>query len=301
MPTDYTKPASSIEDLINLLQQRSLIISDESKAIHFLKYVGYYRLAGYWQILQHDRINHLFQPGATFEQVVELYDFDRALRLLIYDSIERIEIGFRSLMINEMSMTHGAWWYTDEALAVNKDFHEANLKEIHKEIERSKEKFLAHHDNKYGSDTYPPAWMTLQALSFGTLSKLYYNLPKSLHAKKNIAIALGLPAKDYTENWITSICVLRNLCAHHTRVLNRVFDFPPRWLYSTPFPWVNHRPFNERLLYSQLISLKFLMNRISPGNHMTAKLLALIAKYPSISLVEMGFPANWEHAPLWQH
>jgi abortive infection bacteriophage resistance protein len=105
MPQEaFNKKPTSIADQISLLRSRGLEITDLAAAEHYLLHTGYYRLAGYWQILQSDIRNHIFREGSTFEEVVCLYKFDRELRLLVYDAIERIEISLRSVIICEMSM-----------------------------------------------------------------------------------------------------------------------------------------------------------------------------------------------------
>ena len=86
MTIRFQKPAISIPEQIVVLQQRHLIVSDIPLADHYLTYVGYYRLAGYWQTLQQDRVNHIFISGTTFEHVIELYNFDREFRLLLINA-----------------------------------------------------------------------------------------------------------------------------------------------------------------------------------------------------------------------
>ena len=88
----YTKEPTSIAEQIAQLKQRGLTIDDENLASHYLNNISYYRLAGYWWPMQDDKINHHFKPNSKFENVISLYNFDRELRLLLFDVIERIEI-----------------------------------------------------------------------------------------------------------------------------------------------------------------------------------------------------------------
>ena len=287
---------------IALLQSRGMVINDQAFASHFLTHVGYYRLAGYWQIFQTDPIKHIFRNITYFEDVIALYDFDRELRLLAYDAIERIEISFRTLMADHLCMSYGPHWYTDQAYAQDAQLFQANKSKIEEELDRSKEEFIKHHDQKYGK-AFPPAWMTLQVLSFGTLSKVYNNLSTKLPEKNSVARAMGLPNYTYFASWMLSISIIRNFCAHHSRIINRKFDFPPQKLMTSPHPWITKLPVSSHfasLLYHQLCSLKFLMDRVSPGNHFSQKLKALIAKYPRVSLINMGFSTGWEQEQLWR-
>ena len=89
----YNKSFFSISQQISQLKSRGLVISDQASAEHYLQNISYYRLSGYWWPMQADKIQHTFKPGSTFENVIAIYNFDRELRLLIFDVIERIEIG----------------------------------------------------------------------------------------------------------------------------------------------------------------------------------------------------------------
>jgi abortive infection bacteriophage resistance protein len=79
---NFSKPAISISNQIELLESRGLNFSDKPFAAHFLQHVSYYRLAGYWWPMQSDKVNHLFKEGSDFSNVVDLYNFDRELRLM---------------------------------------------------------------------------------------------------------------------------------------------------------------------------------------------------------------------------
>ncbi|MVT11700.1 hypothetical protein GO493_25780 [Chitinophaga sp. ysch24] len=143
----------------------------------------------------------------------------------------------------------------------------------------------------------------IQILSFGTLSKLYSNIKNNLPEKKAIARAVGLPNHLWLESWFVVFTVLRNYCAHHSRVCFRTFTFPPKDLHTTNLPWLKRLPAaGGRLrehLYYQLCAIRYVLHSIDPGNALTSKLKDLIKKYPSVSLRRMGFPADWDTEDLW--
>lgn len=99
----YEKPWEDVKNQVGKLKQRGLIINNEELALHYLQNISYYRLEGYWWPLQADKNNHIFKPNSHFETVISIYNFDRELRLLIFDVIERIEIGFRTRLIYHLS------------------------------------------------------------------------------------------------------------------------------------------------------------------------------------------------------
>jgi abortive infection bacteriophage resistance protein len=302
MTMPFEKPTTTVTEQIFLLQQRGLVINDPALAEHYLTHVGYYRLAGYWQFLQNDPVNHTFIPGVAFENIVELYNFDRELRLLLTDAIERIEVSLRSLIVNSMSPAYSPNWYSDPIFAERANRFDENISSIRSELDRSLEEFVAHHDRKYGKDDYPPAWKTMQVLSFGTLSKVYSNIRNDLPEKKAIAKKMGLPTYTWLESWMVVISVLRNFCAHHCRICYRKFNFPPKELIRSTHAWIKNYPTGnlKEHLYFQLCVIKYVSDRCSPDNHFSEKLKKLIANYPTISPNRMGFMPGWEQEDLWQ-
>lgn len=107
----YNKKALSIADQIAQLRQRGLEIDNASEAVHYLSNISYYRLAGYWWPMQSDKINHVFKEGSKFADVILLYNFDRELRLLVFNAVERIEIGLRTRLIYHLSHEFDPWWF----------------------------------------------------------------------------------------------------------------------------------------------------------------------------------------------
>ena len=90
MRTQYTKKALAAPEQVNLLKSRGLIIADEKNAVHTLNHINYYRLSAYIYPLLKDKENHIFKENVSFQNIIDLYNFDRELRLLFLDAIERI-------------------------------------------------------------------------------------------------------------------------------------------------------------------------------------------------------------------
>jgi len=299
MAQQFNKPPLSADDHIVLLKSRGLVVENQDTAKHYLSNIGYYRLAGYWFHFQEDTVKHIFREGVTFEQIIDAYSFDRSLRLLIFDAIERIEVGFRTHLSNIMCHSHGAFWFENEKL-FNQYFQD-NITSIDKELSRSKEDFIEHHRQKYGKDR-PPSWKTLEVMSLGNLSMLYASL-LSPTDKNQVARALGLPNYTYLESWMQSLSTLRNCCAHHCRIWKKLFQFPPKKLLTAQRNWIVDVPdahWKMQKLYYQICTIKYLLDVISPGNSLSSKLKSLIAKYPTIDIASLGFTKKWEAEPLWQ-
>jgi len=113
----FTKPATSITDQLALLRRRGMVIDDEPAARHYLQHISYYRLRAYWLTYEAPAAvgDHAFRPGTRFEDVLALYVFDRHLRLLVMDAIERVEVALRAGWAHHMAMTYGSHGYLDPA------------------------------------------------------------------------------------------------------------------------------------------------------------------------------------------
>lgn len=174
---NFEKAPSSIDEQIKQLQGRGLSINNPDFASHWLSHVSYYRLAGYWWPMQHDKVHHLFKPDSKFEDVIHLYNFDRELRILIFDGIEKIEISLRSKLIYHLSHEFDAWWFQKTEIFQSTSDLIETLSSIKEEVDRSKEIFIKEHKKKYKDDLrFPPSWKTLELTSFGSR---FYNSCKN--------------------------------------------------------------------------------------------------------------------------
>lgn len=233
------------------------------------------------------------------KNALALYYFDKELRTLIFTAVQSVEIALRAKMVHHISLKYGAFWFTDSSLFTNGSIHQTCLNQIEQELSRSREDFIQEHLDKYSSPELPPVWKTLEVTSFGTLSKLFCNL-SDISIKKKIAREFNLPQHKVLESWIKCIVVLRNCLAHHARVWNRNFPIMPQMTANLRGAWVVPNGFLLVKVYSQLCCLAYFENHIHPNNDFKSKLKKLLAKYPNVDTVAMGFPQNWETEPLWK-
>jgi len=297
----YEKQPCTIREHIEKLRSRGLIIQDESLAEQYLSHVSYYRLAGYWWPMQCNKISHEFKANSKFEDVVSLYNFDRELRILLFDIIEKIEISLRTKLIYHLSHEYDPWWFQQISIFQNTSALVETLAIIHKEVSRSKELFMKEHQRKYKEDLrFPPSWKTLELTSFGSLSKLYGNLKNSVQSKNQIAEELGAVNHTYLPSWLQSIAQIRNYRAHHSRLWNRNLPGTPKLLSNPPYLWVNDIPKDPSKLYMHLCVMRYLVNMIVPGNSFSQKLQDLLSRYPSVDPNALGMTPNWANEPLWK-
>jgi len=250
--------------------------------------------------MQADKENHIFKPDSTFEDVVHLYNFDRELRILLFDVIEKIEISLRTKLIYYLSHEFDPWWFQNTSIFQNTGALIDTLSSIQEEIERSKDIFIREHKRKYKDDLrFQPAWKTLELTSLGSLSKLYGNLKNDIQSKDIIAKESGAVNHTYLPSWLQSITQIRNYCAHHSRLWNRNLPGTPKILSHPPYRWVKDVPTDTHKLYLHLCIMRYMLNIVVPGNSFSAKLKELLAKYPSVDPNALGLKPNWRTESLW--
>jgi abortive infection bacteriophage resistance protein len=299
MKVNYSKKCMLPQELIALLKNRGLLFPDEQKAINYLTNIGYFRLSAYcYPLLDTPKTNHLYKKGATFDLVMNIYRFDRKLRLLLFNEIEKIEVAIRSVMCNLISdALNDVFWMTDAQNFKNPDIFTKRLSIIRSELDKSGEEFIVHFKNKY-TNPYPPAWMIAEIAPFGVLCSTFNNL-KYKSIKKKVANYFGLSI-PVLSSWIVSLVSLRNLCGHHNRTWNRENPLIPINLNSPAFPWIDSSTTDMKRIYYRICIIKYLLFTVSPNNTFTQKLKSLLNAYPTIDIRAMGFPQNWHTEPLWK-
>jgi len=295
----YTKPPLDTLDIIETLKERGLRIIDEVQAVKFLNHVSYFRFATYLRPMEDDASTHHYKPTASFEKAVILYEFDARLRHLLFSAIQQIEVSLRSKIINKFSLAHGAMWFVDSSLAANKHKFAENLSALERELQRSKDDFIKEHFAKYGSEGYPPAWKLIELTSFGCLTKLYFNFSDTA-VKKLIAREYGVPQHEILESWMKSVNALRNACAHHGRVWNRIMPVMPQLPTRLKKTWIADISIAPNRLYAILCCMIYWLNAIAPDNTLAKDFRELLDVYSNIDTRAMGFSENWRNEPLWQ-
>lgn len=299
----FDKDAKSISQQIEILKNRGLTFKDEDFAAHQLANISYYRLGEYWYVMQDDKVNHTFKPNSKFEEVMALYNFDRELRFLLFEVIERIEISLRTKLIYHLSHEFNPWWFQNFDLFEDSKALVKTLSNLEEELERTKESSIKNHNKKYKNDKrFPPAWKSLEQTSFGSLSKLYGNLKNTIRSKDVIAKELGAVNHTYLPSWLQSITQIHNYCAHHSRLWNKNLPSTLKLLSKPPYKWILDVPNQNdfQYLYIHLCIMKYLLNIIEPENPFSEKLQWLFEKYPNVDPKALGMKSKWQEEELWR-
>lgn len=321
----YTKPYLTPKQQITLLQSRGMEVSDLSKAEAYLSHIGYYRLSAYWYPFRKYTesvglngktqriIKDEFQSGTQFSDCLDLYVFDKKLRLLVMDAIERVEIALRTDIALHLGKTdiiahknetllHGH--FTKKIKKNNRQTdHEFWLAKLDRSIKNSKEEFVKHFKYKYPNEEMP-IWMAVELWDFGMLSKFFGGMRKS--DQDIIATTYGLPNGDLLASWLRCLNVLRNTCAHHNRLWNKPMVITPKWPKHEECPDLNHlvgAVQSQTRLYTSIVILKYLLKLINPSSSWGDRLTAHVVKLPDapqLDLKAAGFPETWCEEDIWK-
>jgi abortive infection bacteriophage resistance protein len=330
----YVKPYLAVADQIVLLQGRGMEIADPAAAAVCLGRIGYYRLSGYWYP---SRKSHLlrnplngaivphpitgkprviveddFRPGTTFQQVMNLYVFDKRLRLLFLDAIERVEVALRvdiALLIGARdpwahrnpNQLHGNFTKKINPLHDQTEYAKW-LERLDQLFVRSKDEFAKHFKHKYAGE-HPPIWIAVELWDFGMLSMFLSGM--KVADQEELAAKYSLPRPALLTSWARNINNVRNMCAHHSRLWNR----SPADQASRPKP--RETPMLDHLagdllaqfrIYATAAALQFLLRTINPTTSWGHRLEQHFATFPTSdvsTISQAGFPAGWEQLPLW--
>ncbi len=281
---NFTKTHLNYDEQIALLESRGLIITNKELARKKLKHISYYRLSAYFLPFQKDK--DIFNPDTRFEEVLRLYYFDKALRKIIFDAIETIEVNIRANIVYNLSKETDAFGYMEKGnLNVSYTNYIHLMQTIQRETKRSSEIFVSHFKKKYHSEILP-VWMVVEIISFSTLSKFFKAL-KPNH--ETMTTKLDVPASVF-KNWLHVINHIRNICAHHSRLWNKQFVI--KSLIPKKIEKFNSIK-NDRVFVLILI-LQYMFEGLNTADGFKEKIEALLCEYPEIPIVHMGFPDDWK-------
>lgn len=320
----YKKPYLTFEQQLDLLKQRGLEVTDDSRAVDCLRRVGYYRLSAYWYpfrvlsisqdpgtgALSHRREDE-FVEGARFQDVVALYVFDKHLRMLLADALERIEVAVRVSVayllggrdpfahMNPGELHGNFARRVDPKTGATR--HSAWMHRYSELCHRSREDFAKHYRVKYGEPF--PIWVAIELWDFGLLSSFFSGMNAA--DKDEIARQYRIADGQIMTSWLRTLSYVRNLVAHHSRVWNRDFIDQPRLPRVGQMPQfdhcVGHPELISRVYIALCICLHFLQT-INPSSEWRARVvnhISALPNAPGLGLRAMGFPERWKQEQLW--
>lgn len=314
----YTKPPLTYSEQVNLLQSRGMRITDVKRAERLLANISYYRLSAYmlpYKKKENGLIIDCFKENTTWDMIYDLYVFDRKLRLLVFDAIERLEIAVRTQIIYQLSHKYGSHWLDNQnifkapeprklrdGVIVTFDVYAEIQKHISEQLHSNRaEVFIQHYRNKYDTPVNPPSWMSIEVMYFSHLSRICSGL-KNRTDINGIATYFSLPPQIFC-SWLHSINYIRNLCAHHARLWNREMSIVPAKLdFSKKLTWISNPDTVRRgKIYYFFCMLDYMLQTANPRSSFKKSLKALLDEYKEvISLSAMGFSEGWKNEKMWK-
>jgi len=312
------KPWKGFEEQLEILKSRGMLVGDETKALDYLGRIGYYRLSGYWYSFRKHELTDLgqnqlgyirhndFMENSYFEDAVKLYVFDKKLRLLALDALERIELSVRvdvAHLLGEKDVyahENAVNFYRDFATVIRrrsgKTNHQEWLDSYKKNLNRSKKlPFVKHYLDKYGR---LPIWVSTEIWDFGMLSKLFSGMNRI--DQDVIAQKYGAVDGVAFETWLRGLNFVRNVSAHHSLLWNsNILE--------------RASPIRENAQLSKLRTerafiyfciMQKLLTVICPNSSWGERFIGLMDDFPDIqckavSLADFDLAEDWRTWEIW--
>lgn len=310
----YDKEHKTFNEQLELLKSRGLIISNDKYALTKLQHINYYRLSAYFLPFQYpkkSKYKNQFLHHTTFEDIIKLYYFDTELRKIIFEAIESIEIYFRTTIAYYHAKEYGSYGYLEQdSFRASEEFFYKISGYLQEEKNRSEEAFIEHFKKEYNT-TDLPIWTVVEVISFGTLSKMYTILKTK--EQKVVIEKLANINNDVFKNWLHALSVVRNICAHHSRLWNKTlgvsFEVPKKIIsfkaIKNPICSLKTKeeldnPLNNKVFFA-LSVIEYLLSCIGEDEvGFKEKIKQLLHKYPQTDKKAMGFVDDWEKLEMWR-
>lgn len=302
----------NFSDQANLLQSRGLQIQDITRLEHYLSRIGYYRLSGYFYVFRQwdnakQQLLDTFIPHSDFEDVLSLYLFDKKLRLLALDALERIETAVKvdiSHLLGEkdpLAYRNPVYFdgkFTKTQSNKTQSRHQQWLDYVDNLVKKAQKRnatYVLHNFEKYGD---LPVWAVCGVWDFGSMSKLYEGMKRS--DRDNIAHKYGVAKGKTFSQWLKSLNEIRNICAHHDRLWNVriVMKSPP---IQEPY-W---QDLDNTRVFFYFCVMKQMLDVLCPNSQWDRRFADLLKEFPKhsnqkINLKVFGLIDDYHVWELWR-
>lgn len=282
---EFVKPFRTYQQQIDILRARGLIIDDEEYAKRVLRSENYYRLSGYWLTMvkkQGNPTDDVFYPNTTFENIVDVYQFDVDLREIVLSATSTIETNLKAYIAYYHAQKYGPLGYMNYENFEDIDRHSGMMYELCKDKSaRRNELFVQHHKDCKGNIF--PVWVATELMSFGQVSKFYKNMV-SEDRNKMAREFYNIPSREYIESWIQCAAVARNIAAHGGRFYNRFL--------SPKIQLPNSLAGNGSLFLGYAYGIYMLLPP-EKKNVFISNLSRAISSHEYVLLRHIGFPNDW--------
>ena len=302
-----TKEFKTLDEQIEILKNRGLVINDIDKAEELLLRENYFFINGYRHIFMKNHKEDSFIPGTTFEELYAVFQFDRSFRNVLFKNLLIVENNLKSIIAYKLSKKYGIrekdYLKPSNFSQDIKKVRQVNdvLNKIKRQIKLNGRQHSAtlHYISNYG---YVPLWILVKLLSFGMINELY----SILKPDDKLAIAEYYNLDVETLGiYIALLSNYRNLCAHEDIVYDHRTqkEIPDtRYHMELDVPTTNDEyVYGKNDIFAVIIMLKCMLTEsdfIDFVNEVSYDLNLLDGRVNIIPqskiLDRMGFPSNWE-------
>lgn len=244
-----------------------------------------------------------------------IIDFDRRLRLLVMEGVERIEVAVRMrtgyILGRSSAFAHEIPACFDDSFTSSgtdsrdprASKHVEWLQRVKQRRDSSDEQFVTHFREKYAD--HMPVWALTELLELGHLSSLYRGMLQK--DAEELAGAFGVPKKRTMTSWLASLNYVRNVAAHHARLFNRKLQNAPSRPTVGSVPVLDHlrapdAPKEDFGTYNALAVIAYLLLSIEEEPAWAGRIAELLKGFPTshvLTIQSMGVPEGWESLELW--
>ena len=293
----YPKRVLSTQQQLQTYITSGMVVSSVDEATEALATIGYYRLRGYCFHLYDNRTKQ-YVPNTNFSDILKLYQFDTELSHLLFGLSTAIEVGLRVHLSEALLIHQDALALHDPQYFRDKKLFWKNVSTLSNEIARSNDVFISH--NYRNHNGLIPIWAAVEVMSFGNLSKIIKNLKTGQGSSASVLLQhyqykskrqnLVTPSLQMFSSWTQAVSILRNMCAHNSRIYNRTISTHLQIpAVDQTVPLVQHNG-----LYQVVLAMKYLRPTDDIWKKFVSNLTALFQKYDAIiDLNRINFPADW--------
>lgn len=281
--SELVKKPTKLEDQINILKTRNIIIDNDNIACNFLSIYNYYFVTGYLHPYKIDKDNY---KNINFSIIINQIKFDMRLREICMYGLEIIEKSLKTIIAYHFSHTYNcgniAYYYPEFFPGKEKE-HEKLILFYNKSLENNKNlPFVKHNKDRYG---ILPTWAAIELFTMGNLENFFKILNN--HCVKEIEKSIGFP-KNKISNWIESLRIFRNMVAHNQRLYN--FQ-----IASTPIKAKEYKESSWKI-FDYVVVMKYLFKDVDDWNlYFIPRLEYIFEDFKDeIDLECIGFPKNWK-------
>ena len=301
-----TKTFKTLEEQIDILVRKGLVIDDIETAKEVLLRENYFFINGYRHLFMKSDVDRTFIEGTTFREMYAMFYFDRQLRNIIFKNILIVENNLKSILSYVMSKNHGFKEnnYLNPNNFVKDSRRNRQINDLIRKMKRQisvngkQHTATAHYLNNYG---YIPLWIVVKVLSFGIVGELYTIL--QYQDQKEIADVFEMDIYSMVE-YLPILANYRNLCAHEDICyINKTQKFieDTKYHHQLNIPKEDDEYiYGKNDLFALIIIFKYVLNQDNFNlliNEVEYELDRLEGRLKSISiqsvLEEMGFPENF--------